>query len=90
MTFCRFESCSTLSFHFLQYPVLDISSRSRLSSVCWSSYIKVTHLLSVGVRVQVQVCAGGVGGWLCVCVGVNVGVGVVVGVCGGVWVWGWG
>lgn len=26
-----------------QYPVLEISSRSRLSSVCWSSYIKA-HL----------------------------------------------
>ncbi len=28
-----------------QYPVLDISSRSRLSSVCWSSYVK-SHMLS--------------------------------------------
>jgi protein suppressor of PHYA-105 1 len=28
-----------------QYPVLDVSSRSRLSSVCWSSYVKA-HMLS--------------------------------------------
>jgi protein suppressor of PHYA-105 1 len=28
-----------------QYPVLDVSSRSRLSCVCWSSYVK-GHMLT--------------------------------------------